>query len=149
MFAITPLTTLANDTDTEATSSTWEQLSPAWSEVSQKVIDLVGTDHQKILADLSYAIVVGDMCQNLELDRIKFQQTFDEHFGDSSYPSSPAAKTMDVMRYGQTVSLFFGVYVGMLTATGMMERDSFCGAAEQMQADGEGRFWLTQQAQAQ
>ena len=51
-------------------------------------------------------------------------------------------------QYGQKVSMYFGVYVGMLTAVGMQERDSFCGAALEMLAAGEGRYWLPVDAAA-
>lgn len=49
----------------------------------------------------------------------------------------------DLTQYGAKVSMYFGVYLGMLTAVGMLERDSFCSAAQEMKANGEGRFWIS------
>lgn len=119
----------------ESNSPTWVQLDPAWAGVSNKIIDFVGEDKQKLLADLAYAAVAGDLCQDLKLDRAKFQASFDGGFNAKN-------PTADVAVFGQKVSMYFGVYVGLLTADGMMERDNFCDAAYQMMAKGEGRYWL-------
>ncbi|PPD31724.1 MAG: hypothetical protein CTY19_12760 [Methylomonas sp.] len=48
----------------------------------------------------------------------------------------------ELATFGQKVSLYFGVYVGLLTADGMLERDSFCDAAYQSMAKSETGFWL-------
>lgn len=125
--------------DAESTSPTWQQIDPAWSGVSRKVIDLVGEERQKVLADLSYAAVAGDICDNLSLDKAKFQTTFDSTFNATNL-SSPT--TEQISDYGQKVAMFFGVYVGLLTADGLLERNNFCDAAQQMHANGEGRYWL-------
>lgn len=119
----------------ESNSPTWVQLDPAWTGVSNKIIDFVGEDKQKLLADLAYAAVAGDLCQDLKLDRTKFQAAFDDGFSNN-------IPTTNIAAYGQKVSMYFGVYIGLLTADGMMERDNFCDAAYKMMADGEGRYWL-------
>lgn len=125
--------------DAESTSPTWQQIDPAWSGVSSKVIDLVGEDRQKVLADLAYAAVAGDICDNLSLDKTKFQSTFDNTFNEKNLPSPTPEQITD---YGHKVAMFFGVYVGLLTADGLLERNNFCDAAQQMHANGEGRYWL-------
>lgn len=127
--------------DAETTSPVWQQIDPAWSGVSSKVIDLVGEDRQKVLADLAYAAVVGDICDNLSLDKAKFQTTFDNTFNEKNLPSATPEQITD---YGQKVAMFFGVYVGLLTVDGLLERNNFCDAAQQMHANGESRYWLKQ-----
>lgn len=122
-----------------AKPSAWDQIDPAWAKVSNNIIDFVGEEKQKQLADLAYAAVAGDMCQNLKLDQKKFQTEFDEKLGNVDPKSMTAA---ELTQYGHKVSMYFGVYVGMLTSIGILERESFCNAAEQAKSTGEGRLWL-------
>lgn len=138
-FAALPQASPATEPEA-ALSPTWEKIDPAWDGVSGKIVDLVGEEKQKLLADLAYAAVVADLCTGLALDRAKFQTAFDDHFkGTEVTTRSPAA----VAQYGQTVAMYFGVYVGILTAGGLLERQDFCEAAQAMQTAGEGRFWMT------
>lgn len=129
----------------ESLSPVWQKIDPAWTQVSDQIVAFLGEEKQKRLADLAYAAVAGDLCQGLKLDRKTFQSDFDNHFGETAYQAKSAA---DLAQYGQKVSMYFGVYVGMLTAVGMQERDSFCGAALEMLAEGEGRYWLPVDAAA-
>ncbi len=122
----------------EQLSPVWQQIDPAWDKVSQKIVAFVGENKQKLLANLAYAAVAGDLCEGLALDAKAFQSGFDDNFGDAAYKAKSAA---DLAQYSGKVSMYFGVYVGMLTAVGLQERDSFCGAAKEMQAKGEGRYW--------
>lgn len=121
-----------------AKSSTWDQIDPAWAEVSNKIIDFVGEEKQKLLADLAYAAVASNMCQSLKLDSKKFQAEFDDKLGKVD---DKAISPADLTQYGEKVSMFFGVYVGMLTSIGMLERESFCNAAQETKSTGEGRYW--------
>lgn len=123
----------------ETLSPVWQKIDPAWTDVSQKIVAFLGEDKQKLLANLAYAAVAGDLCQGLKLDGKTFQSEFDNNFGDTSYQAKSPA---DLALYSEKVSMFYGVYVGLLTAVGMQERDSFCGAALEMHAKGEGRYWL-------
>lgn len=123
----------------EPNSPTWQQLDPAWTGVSDKIVDFVGEDKQKLLADLAYAAVASDLCQDLKLDKNKFQTAFDGGFADKNQTTMTA---VELAEFGQKVSMYFGVYVGLLTADGMMERDNFCDAAYQAMAKGEAEFWL-------
>lgn len=123
----------------EANSPIWQQLDPVWTGVSDKIVDFVGEDKQQLLANLAYAAVASDLCQDLKLDKIKFQKAFDDGFADNNQSKMTAS---EMATYGQKVSMYFGVYVGLLTADGMMERDNFCGAAFQAVAKGETGFWL-------
>lgn len=138
-LSLLPLAPFVYAEDAEPDSPIWQQIDPAWSGVSSKVIELVGEDKQKILADLAYAAVVGDICDNLSLDKAKFQFTFDNTFNENNLPSP---KPEQVNSYGHKVAMFFGVYVGLLSADGLLERDDFCSAAQSMQANGQGRYWL-------
>ncbi len=122
----------------EALSPVWQRIDPAWDKVSQKIVAFAGEDKQKLLANLAYAAVAGDLCEGLTLDAKAFQAEFDNNFGDAAYKAKSAA---DLAQYSGKVSMYFGVYVGMLTAVGMQERDDFCGAAKDMLAKGEGRYW--------
>ena len=137
-IVILPLSLSAAESET-AKSSAWDQIDPAWAKVSNNIINFVGEEKQKQLADLAYAAVAGDMCQSLKLDQKKFQTEFDEKLGNVDPKSMTAA---ELTQYGHKVSMYFGVYVGMLTSIGMLERESFCNAAEQAKSTGEGRFWL-------
>lgn len=123
----------------ETDSPTWQQLDPAWTGVSDKIVDLVGEDKQQLLANLAYAAVASDLCQDLKLDKNQFQKAFDGGFADKNQTTMT---TTELATYGQKVSMYFGVYVGLLTADGMMERDNFCSAAHQAVARGEAGFWL-------
>jgi len=137
-FAFIPHSVSATEPE-EALSPTWEKIDPAWDGVSGKVVDLVGEEKQKLLADLAYAAVVADLCTGLPLDRAKFQAAFDDNFkGKEVTARSPA----DIAQYGQTVAMYFGVYVGLLTAGGLFERQDFCESAQERQAAGDGRFWM-------
>ncbi|PPD29937.1 MAG: hypothetical protein CTY19_16625 [Methylomonas sp.] len=127
----------------ESNSPTWQQLDPAWTGVSDKIVDFVGEDKQKLLANLAYAAVASDLCQDLKLDKIKFQKAFDGGFAEKNQSTMPAA---ELAAFGQKVSMYFGVYVGLLTADGMLERDSFCDAAYQAVAKNEDVFWLANSA---
>jgi hypothetical protein len=123
----------------EADSPTWQQLDPAWIGVSDKIVDLVGEGKQQLLANLAYAAVASDLCADLKLDKSQFQKAFDGGFADKNQTTMTAA---ELATYGQKISMYFGVYVGLLTADGMMERDNFCDAAYQAMAKGEAVFWL-------
>jgi hypothetical protein len=124
----------------ESNSPTWQQLDPAWTGVSDKIVDFVGEDKQKLLANLAYSAVASDLCQDLKLDKNKFQKAFDGGFADKNQTTMTAS---ELATYGQKISMYFGVYVGLLTADGMMERDNFCDAAYQAMANGEAGFWLS------
>ncbi len=124
----------------EAFSPVWQKIEPAWSRVSQQIVAFVGEGKQKMLADLAYAAVAGELCEGLELDAKTFQSEFDRHFGAAN---SQAKSPADLTQYGGKVAMYFGVYVGLLTAVGLQEGDRFCGAAQEMLAKGEGRFWTT------
>lgn len=139
-IAATPAFAQEAETAEVQLSQTWQQLNPAWTGVSNKVVEFVGEAKQVILADLAYAAVAGDICQTVELDKVKFKSAFDDGFTpDSSTTVSAEERTL----YGNKVSMFFGVYVGLLTAYGLMDRASFCGFAEQMMTNGENQYWLT------
>ena len=135
---LSPLSLLAAEHEAVKTSS-WDQIDPAWANISNKIIDFVGEEKQKVLAELAYAAVASDMCQNLKLDRKKFQNEFDEKFGSIENKSMSSAA---ITQYGEKISMYFGVYVGMLTSIGMLEQDSFCNAAQEAKSTGDGRFWL-------
>lgn len=140
LILISPSVFAESQTEAEESNSpTWQQLDPAWIGVSDKIVDFVGEDKQRLLANLAYAAVASDLCQDLKLDKIKFQKAFDDGFADNNQSKMTAA---EMATYGQKVSMYFGVYVGLLTADGMMERDNFCGAAFQAVAKGETGFWL-------
>lgn len=121
-------------------SATWQQLDPAWTQTSEQIIEFVGEDKQKLLAQLAYASVAAKTCQGLTLDQNKFQQTFDANFNEKSLGKT--VKAAEMMAYGQKVAMYFGVYIGLLTADSMMERDTFCNAAQQMKTNGETHYWL-------
>ncbi len=127
----------------ESNSPTWQQLDPAWTGVSDKIVDFVGADKQQLLANLAYAAVASDLCQDLKLDKSKFQNAFDTGFTDKNHSTMTAA---ELATFGQKVSMYFGVYAGLLTADGMLERDNFCDAAYQTMAKGEATFWLSNAA---
>lgn len=120
-------------------SATWQKIDPAWTKTSEQIIDFVGENKQKLLADLAYAAVVAETCQGLPLDKTKFQQAFDTNFNEKSLGKT--MKPAELVEYGHKVSMYFGVYVGLLTADSMMERDNFCNAAQQMKANGEAQYW--------
>lgn len=120
-------------------SPIWQQLDPAWNGVSDKIVDFVGEDKQKLIANLAYAAVASDLCQGLKLDKNKFQAAFDDGFADKNQTTMTAT---ELAAFGQKVSMYFGVYVGLLTADGMLERANFCEPAYEAMAKGEAEFWL-------
>lgn len=140
LIFLSPMASAQSQADAEGSNSpTWQQLDPAWSGVSSKIVEFIGEDKQKLLADLAYAAVAGDLCQDLKLDRNKFQTAFDGSFTDNNQATMSKEA---LASFGQKVSMYFGVYVGLLTSAGMLERDSFCDAAFQAIAKGETGFWL-------
>jgi hypothetical protein len=132
---------IANAESKEASSDTWDKLVPAWDNVSNKLIDFVGEQKQKLITNLAFAAVAADLCEGLALDKEKFKAEFDS-FNDADYKAlSPADKA----EFGPKLMTFFGVYVGLLTAEGILEKPAFCGYAVDMQAKGkeEGKYLTT------
>lgn len=123
----------------DVVSPAWQQISPAWNAVGEKVTAFVGEDKQKKLINLAYASVAGELCEGISLDGKKFQSDFDQSFGEASL--NPPKKGIELSKYGEQVAMYYGVYVGLLTSIGVQEAEAFCGAAKEKQAKGEDTYW--------
>ena len=131
---------LAADKDDAA--KIWDTLAPAWDKVSAKLIKFAGEDKQKLLADLAFAAVAASQCEGLDLDRDKFKGEFDS-LNDADYKAlTPAAQA----EYGPKLMSYYGIYVGLLTAEGLLDKAPFCRYALDKQAKGEGRYWTAAKA---
>ena len=64
---------IADAGNKEASSDTWDKLVPAWDNVSNKLIDFVGEQKQKLITNLAFAAVAADLCEGLALDKEKFK----------------------------------------------------------------------------
>lgn len=129
----------------EDASPVWDRLVPAWDRLSDKLIDFAGADKQKLLADLAFAAVGAEVCDNLSLDRDKFKGEFDS-LNDARYKALPKAEQE---LYGPKLMSFYGAYVGLITAESLLEKTDFCGYAQDQLGRPSGRFWVQTSANAQ
>lgn len=141
LLALPPLPSLAAKSDStkaDTTSPAWDKLAPAWDKVSDKLIDFAGEKKQKLIADLAFAAVAGEICDGLTLDKDKFKSDFDS-FDDADYKALAPA---DKAQYGPKLMTYYGVYVGLLTAEASLETQDFCAYSQDLQAKGEGKYWI-------
>ena len=109
------------------------------NKVDKKVENLLGADKQKNLRQLAEAAVLSDYCAAIDLD----QNTFKKEFGALSEDGTKRtlAEQRDI---DNKVSMYFGVYVGLLVAEGTDRQGEFCGIAENALKDNKpiSRFWI-------
>ena len=119
-------------------SQVWDQLTPAWDAVSQRLIGFVGEKKQQLLADLAFAAAAAEQCDGLALNQEKFKSAFDG-LNDAAYQ---ALAPSDQAQYGPKLMNYFGIYVGLLTAEAVLEQASFCTYASNQHLIGAGKYWL-------
>jgi len=109
------------------------------NKVDKKVENLLGADKQKNLRQLAEAAVLSDYCAAIDLD----QNTFKKEFGAVSEDGKKRtlAEQRDI---DNKVSMYFGVYVGLLVAEGTDRQGEFCGIAENALKEHKpiSRFWI-------
>ncbi len=109
------------------------------SKIDKKVENLIGVDKQKILRQVAEAAVLSDYCAAIDLDQNKFKEEFGRLSEDGT--KRPLAEQRGI---DNKVSMYFGVYVGLLVAEGTDRRGEFCDLAEQALKDQKpiSRFWI-------
>lgn len=109
------------------------------NKVDKKVAKLFGEDKQKALRQMAEAAVLSDYCAAINLDQKKFEQEFDALTVDGT-----KRKAAEQNEFENKLSMYFGVYVGLLVAEGTDRRSEFCGFAENALKDQKpiSRFWI-------
>jgi hypothetical protein len=115
----------------------WEKLQPAWDRMDAKLVDFVGETKQKLLADLAYGMAVSRQCDELDLNQEKFKADFDSLDDDEYHKLSKEEQN----EYGRKIMGFYGAYIGLLTAEGLLDNRVFCDYAITQHAKGEGPYW--------
>lgn len=107
------------------------------SRIDQKVAKLFGEDKQQSLRRIAEAAVLADYCAAINLDQDRFRKEFDAL---AAAKGSPAERS----DYNHKLSMYFGVYVGLLVAEGTERRAEFCGVAEDALKNAKpiSRFWI-------
>jgi len=111
----------------------------ALKKIDQKVAKLFGDDKQKTLRQVAEAAVLSDYCAAVNLDQAKFKRAF-EGLAMEGAKRKPAEQR----DYENKLSMYFGVYVGVLVAEGTDRRAEFCGFAENALQEQKpiSRFWI-------
>ncbi len=120
---------------------------PALGKLDRKVAKLMGEESQQALRLMAEAAVLSDYCAAVNLDQRRFKQEFDALAVGTGAEKRPMAEQR---KFENLLSMYFGVYVGILVAEGTDRRGEFCGFAEQALKDQRpiSRFWLTTSAVA-
>ena len=107
--------------------------------IDQKVETLLGADKQKILRQVAEAAVLSDYCAAIDLDQNKFKEEFGRLSEDGAKRTAAEQRDID-----NKVSMYFGVYVGLLVAEGTDRRGEFCDVAENALKEQKpiSRFWI-------
>ena len=111
----------------------------ALAKIDQKVAKLFGETKQKTLRQAAEAAVLSDYCAAVNLDQVKFKQEFAALTADGA-KRTPAEQR----NYENKLSMYYGVYVGLLVAEGTDRRAEFCGFAESALKEQKpiSRFWI-------
>jgi len=115
---------------------------PALGKIDRKVAKLMGEESQQALRLMAEAAVLSDYCAAVNLDQRRFKQEFDALAAGTGAEKRPTAEQR---KFENLLSMYFGVYVGILVAEGTDRRGEFCGFAEEALKDQRpiSRFWLT------
>jgi len=111
----------------------------ALNKVDQKVENLLGADKQKILRQVAEAAVLSDYCAAIDLNQNKFKEEFGTLSEDGTKRTVAGQRDID-----NKISMYFGVYVGLLVAEGTDRRGEFCDVAENALKEQKpiSRFWI-------
>ena len=111
----------------------------ALNKVDKKVETLLGADKQKVMRQSAEAAVLSDYCAAINLDQNKFKEAFSALSEDGAKRTAAEQRDMD-----NKVSMYFGVYVGLLVAEGTDRRGEFCVIAEDALKEQKpiSRFWI-------
>lgn len=109
------------------------------NKVDQKVEKLLGADKQKILRQVAEAAVLSDYCAAIDLNQNKFKEEFGTLSEDGIKRTPAEQRDLD-----NKVSMYFGVYVGLLVAEGTDRSSEFCDVAENALKELKpiSRFWI-------
>ena len=112
----------------------------ALKKIDQKVAKLFGDEKQKALRQIAEAAVLSDYCAAINLDQAMFKQEFEALAMDGSKRKPADQRDHD----NNKLSMYFGVYVGILVAEGTDRRAEFCGFAENALQEQRpiSRFWI-------
>jgi hypothetical protein len=107
--------------------------------IDLKVAKLLGDEKQQTLRQIAEAAVLSDYCAAINLDQAKFKQEFEALANDGAN-----RKPAEQKDYDNKLSMYFGVYVGVLVAEGSDRRAEFCGFAENALKEQKpiSRFWI-------
>lgn len=107
--------------------------------VDQKVEKLLGADKQKVLRQVAEAAVLTDYCAAIDLNQDKFKEEFGALSEDGTKRTAAEQRDLD-----NKVSMYFGVYVGLLVAEGTERSAEFCDVAENALKEQKpiSRFWI-------
>ncbi len=127
------------ETATTAPAAASNKLDPAWVEMENKVINLVGKDKQRQMLDLAYATVAADKCQGLNVDGKMINKEFEILSSDTQKHRNPDEQR----QFEIDLSVAFGVYVGLVLAEGLQDMPAFCQEVDAVKArnGGPNRFW--------
>lgn len=137
--SLSPAIVIAAETDTPSVPVPPLRFEGSLNKVDQKVAKLFGEETQKTLRQVAEAAVLSDYCAAVNLDQAKFKQAFQTLAADGA-KRAPAEQR----NYENKLSMYFGVYVGLLVAEGADRRAEFCGLAEKAleQRTPISRFWI-------
>jgi hypothetical protein len=137
LLSLVGLSGPAGSDETSANTPLWQKLEPAWQAVEGKLKPLIGEDRNRLLIDLAYASVVSKVCPGATIKADDFQQAFNR-FEDAKYRSM---RETDQKRYEHELLIHYGTCIGLLTAEGLADRDTFCSTATKVKLAGGGPYW--------
>lgn len=115
----------------------WQKLEPAWQAVEGKLIPLVGEQRNRLLIDLVYASVAGNVCPGVSVNAEEFKRAF-SRFEDEKYRGMAEEPQK---HYEHELLIHYGTYIGLLTAEALADRDAFCLTAKDVKTSGGGPYW--------
>lgn len=136
---VAPTLSAAGESDVPPVPVPAMKFEAALNKIDQKVTKLFGEEKQQTLRHVAEAAVLSDYCAAVNLDQMKFKETFKALADDGT--KRPLAEQRN---YENKLSMYFGVYVGVLVAEGTERRAEFCGFAESALKEQKpiSRFWM-------
>lgn len=138
-----PVLAAATETDAPSVPVPSLKFDGSLRKIDQKVAKLFGEETQKTLRQVAEAAVLSDYCAAINLDQVKFKQAFQTLAVEGGKRAPDEQRT-----YENKLSMYFGVYVGLLVAEGADRRAEFCGLAENALKEQRpiSRFWIATSA---
>jgi len=118
-----------------------DEITPAWQRLDELTQSYLSDEQQKKVQQLAFAAAVSDICPGFEVDKEKFVDAFKEFNGEKqkSLPDAEQGQWRDKLLVA------YGIATGLFSAEGMLVKEQFCSAAEELKKTSTDHYWQTAQ----